>query len=580
MDSSDGDVIYNGTGRTVNDDAVSPGVTYYYGAFIKDIIGNFSSGSIASYLETVTSGCTNPVASNYNAQAVIDDGSCLFVIPPEGKGCTDSGARNYNPKATVDDGSCSYRVDNNGGGGYSPGFIGSGPILPFEQLRTNLASSTKIISELFVFKQSRLKTKPFFDGAYVKIQGDRLFTISVDYYKMPEVLKTIGVTFQKEDDPQKTFSFLLTLNKEKTAYEATISPTLEEGTYKVIVYLVNYQDETIRKYSGQVAIVGSLGIFGAEAEKFVKQVAGPVVVTGGVTAGFFQILFSSGSIGSFSDIYIFLLRQIGAIMGLLGIKKKNKPWGTVYDSITKRPIDPAYVSVVVNNKDIATAITDIDGRYGFSLLDGDYRLKANKTHYVFPSTLLRGKTDDVMYDNLYFGEQFHISAGDLINKNIPLDPIGFDWNEFVKGKGNYFKLYASREVLRSRVIYWMYAIGLFVSLFYLVFSPSIINIIALMFYAMISVFGRYLIKKHKVVTIKTKNGEPASFAIVRAYYADLDQEIKKVVCDMVGRFFLLVRPGTYYLTVDHKQPDGTYARIYKSPVKELKNGVWSEDILV
>jgi len=55
---------------------------------------------------TVTSsailGCTNPIASNYNACATQNDGTC--IIP----GCTDLLACNYNPVATQNNGTCVY----------------------------------------------------------------------------------------------------------------------------------------------------------------------------------------------------------------------------------------------------------------------------------------------------------------------------------------------------------------------------------------------------------------------------------------------------------------------------------------
>lgn len=559
---NDGEVIYNGTGRSVNDSAITPGVNYYYLAFVKSLGGNYSSGALTSYKETEVLSCV---------------GTDCPPLPCVGSDCLPS------PCVGVDCGNNDV-IDEGGGRGKS-GIIGSGPVLPFEQLplvTLSTSSEQKIakLIELFIFRQMGEKNKPFFENSYLKIKGNKPFTISVDYYKMPEALKTIGVTLYNKNNPKQSFSFLLKLNSDKTAYEATVGPMPEDGEYFLSIYLINYQDQTVKKYSGQLAVVGSLGILGVGTEKFVKQVVGPVAVTGGVTAGIFQLLFASGKIASFSDIYLLLLRQVGALLGLLGLKKKNKPWGTVYDSITKRPIDPAYVTVLANQDEIATAITDIDGRYGFSLLDGDYSLKANKTHYQFPSSRLAGQTHDEMYSNLYFGDLFHVLAGEVINKNIPLDPVGFDWNEFVKGKGDYFKLHTAREVLRSKIISWFYNIGFVISLFYLIFYPSILNILVSILYLMITFFGRYWTKKHKVVTIKNSIGEPASFAIVRIYYADLDQEIKKVVADMVGRFYLLVRPGTYYLTIDHKQPDGTYARIYKSPITELKRGVWEENILI
>jgi hypothetical protein len=46
-------------------------------------------------------GCKDYKASNYNSEAIREDGSCIYI-----SGCTDPTANNYDKKAVIDDGSC------------------------------------------------------------------------------------------------------------------------------------------------------------------------------------------------------------------------------------------------------------------------------------------------------------------------------------------------------------------------------------------------------------------------------------------------------------------------------------------
>ena len=59
-----------------------------------------------TYYPCSIQGCTDILAFNYNPQANVDDGSCIYYI----YGCTDTLAINYDLSANQDDGSCIYAI--------------------------------------------------------------------------------------------------------------------------------------------------------------------------------------------------------------------------------------------------------------------------------------------------------------------------------------------------------------------------------------------------------------------------------------------------------------------------------------
>ena len=71
-----------------------------------------SLSCLANYQFTIgttslTQGCDDPTAQNYDPSAQCDDGSCVYC------GCMDLLANNYNPNAVCDDGSCDYTIADN-----------------------------------------------------------------------------------------------------------------------------------------------------------------------------------------------------------------------------------------------------------------------------------------------------------------------------------------------------------------------------------------------------------------------------------------------------------------------------------
>lgn len=63
---------------------------------------NYNAAALVDDGTCIFPGCTDPMAPNFEADAGCDDGSCLVL------GCVYSAATNYNPNADVDNGSCVF----------------------------------------------------------------------------------------------------------------------------------------------------------------------------------------------------------------------------------------------------------------------------------------------------------------------------------------------------------------------------------------------------------------------------------------------------------------------------------------
>lgn len=297
----------------------------------------------------------------------------------------------------------------------------------------------------------------------------------------------------------------------------------------------------------------------------------------GLFAGLIALTIALTSlVGSLQDLAYLPMRIWNSLLGFLGFRKKSRPWGTVYDSVTKQPLDPAYVVLKTpDGRDVQSAITDLDGRYGFLSKPGTYTVVANKTHYVFPSVKLAGKHKDELYQNLYFGEQITINDdADVIARDIPMDPIGFDWNEFQKGKKKLLVFYSRFDKWITRLLDLLFYTGFFVSLIAFYYAPGPYNAIILVMYIAIFMLRIMGVKQRLYGKIKNdRSGRPLSFAILRVFNADLGKEVMHRIADQFGRYYALVPRGEYYVQIDKKLPDGSYEKVYISKKFRATNGI-------
>jgi len=75
--------------------------------------------------------------------------------------------------------------------------------------------------------------------------------------------------------------------------------------------------------------------------------------------------------------------------------------------------------------------------------------------------------------------------------------------------------------------------------------------------------------------IKDKaTGTPLSFAIIRVVSPTTNVEVSTKVADKYGRYYCLVPRGKYYVKIEKKNDDGSYALIHTSPVIDAsKKGI-------
>lgn len=282
------------------------------------------------------------------------------------------------------------------------------------------------------------------------------------------------------------------------------------------------------------------------------------------------------SLRGLGDFGLLAQKLWNLILAIFGFRKKRLPWGTVYDSITKQPLDPAYVQLidVTTGKEAEGAITDLDGRYGFLPKEGRYILRANKTNYSFPSERLRGRMADVIYDNLYFGEEIAIDSEDEgVIRNIPLDPIEKDWNEVQKRKKGLFNFYTKYDTFFYSISSALFYLGLGLAIAMMAFYPSIFHLIVLIIYVVLVVLRLITSAKQRLGTIMYKDGQPLSYGLVRIFLAESETEIKKVVANENGKFYSLVTPASYFVKIFERIDEEEYREVYTSETFYAQNGL-------
>ena len=558
----DGILVYDGDAESAIDGGLLESTRYYYSAFARDNSGNYSSGAIVS-AETKSARAEEPPPPSLPESETEGEG--------EGGGQPSSGGEG----ATV-----------------TPGSV-PGPFIDMPATGTPHPIIRALSLNDFDFVELGEDEQRLFpeDGS-IRVDGKKNLKVAIDYDKLPDVLKTITITVLEAGG--KTSSYLLRVNPDKTAFEALLPPFGVSDSFPFAISIVDYDAKGLTRLPGVlVSSYRSLpSVFppaiSAAIDRALESIEEPVAIVApiltpvGVAVGVSQAVLLATNASSLYDLYLLLLKLMGLLTGVFR-RKRSEPWGVVYDSVTKRPLDPAYVIAQVKESKRAKgeAITDLDGRYGFLLDPGEYEIIASKTHYKFPSDKLKGRGHDELYENLYFGEPFLVREGGVVQYDIPLDPVEFDWNEFAKNQDHIFRLYSRKEFIRRLLFNVVFFAGFAFSILSFFLTPSPLNGVIVGIYGVVLLFQSIWRATHKVVRVMNKETrKPIPFALIKLWFPGLNTIAKKIVADEMGRFYALISPGRYTVTVEEKLPDGSYKEVLRSEGIELKRGVIMEDLLI
>lgn len=131
----------------------------------------------------------------------------------------------------------------------------------------------KLTLEDFDFWEEGRKL-PIENGRLVRVKIGLPLTVSIDYEKVPEVLKTIMITLEQPEQlaeqtrgstsgqlgqeafaATKTFSFLLRINQQKTRYEATLMPPEEELLYPMFINVMDFKHQALKRLEGEMQTI-------------------------------------------------------------------------------------------------------------------------------------------------------------------------------------------------------------------------------------------------------------------------------------------------------------------------------------
>lgn len=356
---------------------------------------------------------------------------------------------------------------------------------------------------------------------------------------------------------------------EKRCYAANLTTPKDAGT-RVLSLRIVYLDDQVQTANFRISVLPdfqvklislvtpSIETIKKNVETTNKQIAQtvqqsqPALQTTAIAVGPVAAAVNPGLISNSINWYHYLNHFISAVLSALGLRRRRRPWGVVYDSISKNPVDLAIVRLfeAASEKLVETQVTDKLGRFSFLVKPGRYTVSVLKNPYAYPSTIVKGALDGD-YQHVYHQEPFELkSDADLIELSIPLDPQNpkekHARETFVHSVSRLFSKYAGVSLVVSMAI----------SIVLAVYAPTPMNVVLLFGNSVFAAFraARLLARELPWGTVfDSLSFEPIPLASIGIVDAKEGKLLRTRLSDYEGRFGFLVPSGEYLFTVAKEQ---------------------------
>lgn len=331
------------------------------------------------------------------------------------------------------------------------------------------------------------------------------------------------------------------------------SPT-PTSTVEKITNLVENVAETVQEVVRNVIETIMSPEFQEATKEVTRKMATPVATTA-ISIGTVSLATSMATgVGlSFWSLFFYPWYLFNLLLEFVGLRRKRKPWGIVYDAQSKAPVALAIVRIFNDKtrKLLETRVTDKEGRFGFLVPPGHYYLTVTKGGYTYASRMVTpGTSQDDVYANLYHGAVLAItSQKEVINVNIPIDP---EKEKLPTWQENFKEKMINLRILVKKIIFPILVVSLilsFISFYYLKRWQDI----AFSFFLILLILKEVKERLSQVswgIVYHSQTKKPLKGVLVSIFDLEYRKLRERKTTDNSGRYGFFVPPGSYYLQVE------------------------------